>query len=371
VPITTTAEMIPDAAPAQRKREEDGPAIIKPLSNEDYLPALITIIHTIPLYRNSLLAPEIQRNDYKVGDDWWKGTAPSQGRTLDSQTTKETENHLEILHETQRLMAFLDCTDRAYGSVGNLLQLEAWKEPREPMDRDGDELLKFLEVWGAAYQNQTSRPLNGVLRSMVRAAGQNQESYLLDAVVTQAEIGTEKTLYDVLDDVFFETSFGNAHIVDASTVVILRLTNSRTEASSLGCKIPAVLYVDRYMEENKEIVDKMLQDMDQYRRRISELDSEIATRKYYKTKKVRAGERVETLKLLKSSMVAFQPSPNDLIEDPTNTAVLSQLQTLYGRIEDQLNSMFLTMAFGIYLLTGHSPRRAKEGGPNDPRHHFL
>jgi hypothetical protein len=72
------------------------------------------------------------------------------------------------------------------------------------------------------------------------------------------------------------------------------------------------------------------------------LDAHVAKRKYHTTKKVRPGEQVETLKLLQTSMVAFQPSPKDLIEDPRNAAVLVQLQALYEGIEKQLNGMSLS-----------------------------
>jgi hypothetical protein len=340
VPTTSSAELIPDAAPSQRKREEDGPAIIKPIPNDDYLPALITILHSIPLYRNALLSPEISLPKYTVSENWWKGEASTHARIVELGSSREAANELDILRETQRLMAFLDSTDRAYGSVGALQQLDAWKESQIPLgsERASDELLKFLVNWGSAYQNTTSNELNGVLRSMVKAGGQNQECFLLDANVVPNPLLPDKTLYDVLDDNLFASSVGNAHIIDISNVLILRLTNSKSDATGLDCKIPATFYADRYLEENKALIDDMFQEMDQYESQLKEVDAKVSKLKFHTTKKIRSGQQIETLKLLKTSMVAFEPKEDDLIEDPKSSAILAQLQSVYDNIERKLNS---------------------------------
>lgn len=336
VPLTSSAEYIPDVAASQRKREEGSPAILKPLPNEDYLPALITILRSIPLFRNALLAPEITLDNYKVGDEWWKGTASTQARTVEYESSMETTHNLEIIHETQRLMAFLDKTDRAYGSVGALLQLEAMKNSRIDPEQAEDDLLKFLVNWDYAYQTQTSKELNGVLKSIVRAQGQSQECFLLDGTVVHNDPKREKTLYDVLNDTLFASATQQAHIVDISNVLVFRLVSSKTD-SNLNCKFPATFYADQYLEENKMAVDTMFQDMNQYEQQLKDLDAEVDNLKYHTTKKVRPGEKMEVLKLLKSSMVAFQPKEDDLIEDPSNAATLSRLQAVYNNIEQKLN----------------------------------
>lgn len=336
VPSSSSAEYIPDVAPTQRQREDGVPAIIKPLPNEDYLPALVAILHSIPLCRNILLAADVSLSNYRVGDDWWKGGASAQARTIEYTESMEANKQLEILHETQRLMAFLDSTNRAYGSVGGLQQLDAFKD----VDLADSDLLRFFMAWGSAYEKQTSNRLTGVLKSKFKAAGQDQESFLLDATVVHDDSTIDKTLYDVLDNALFDaSSTANAHIVELSDVLVFRLSSSKLNAKNLDCKFPATFYADRYLEENKSIVDEMFQHMGQYREQLTDLNGKVSKLKYHSTKKIRPGEQMETLKLLKTSMVAFQPKEDDLIEDPRNAQVLSQLQSVYNNIEHKLNGM--------------------------------
>ncbi|KAF2012457.1 hypothetical protein BU24DRAFT_395363 [Aaosphaeria arxii CBS 175.79] len=341
VPVSKSTEYIPDAVPVQRKREEEGPAIIKPTPNWDYLPSLISIIHTIPLFRNALLAPEISLRSYHAGEDWWKGSSTASKATVVFDSEDESPHDLDLIHEMQRLMAFLDRTDRAYGSIGALQQLDAWKKARDDMtERPNDELLTFLLKWGDAYHNLTSKPLDGVFRSVISAEGQEQSSALLDANIIHHEPGTKMSLYDVLDENLFESvaGAGTAFIKSASDVLVFRLESSDAKGK-LDCKIPATLYADRYLEENKEAIAAMVHERKQCDARIKEIDEEAAKIKYHTTKKIRPGEKMETLKLLKSSMAAFQQKSDDLIHDPKNATILTQLQSLYDSIERKLNAL--------------------------------
>jgi hypothetical protein len=72
VPATKSIEYIPDANILSQKRESDEPPFIKPTPNQYYLPALLTMLHTIPLFRNAFLAPQVSLEDYWLGEDWWK-----------------------------------------------------------------------------------------------------------------------------------------------------------------------------------------------------------------------------------------------------------------------------------------------------------
>ncbi|KAF2181671.1 hypothetical protein K469DRAFT_670767 [Zopfia rhizophila CBS 207.26] len=337
VPTTTTAEYIPDAIPTQRRREEEGPAIIKPLPNGDYLPALITILHSVPLFRNMFLAPELSLDDYGVNEDWWKGTAFTPARTVEYGSKASAAHELDLIHETQRLMAFLDSSDRAYGSVGCLLQLEAFAKASELVSEFPD-FHKFLMVWGGAYQNQTSHAqLNGVLRSMVNANGKNVESWFLDAAVIHHDPSASLTIYDVLDAHLLSTPSGKAHIVDISNVLVMQLTGSNNNATSLDVKIPSTFFADRYLMRNKQAIDEMLQEMKQYEDQIAQIDAKASKLKYHQDRKT--GQKMDSLKLLKTSMSAFIPKEGDLIENPRNAEILIQLQSIHDSVERKLSKL--------------------------------
>jgi hypothetical protein len=333
--VPTATEVIPDPIPSQRRREEGQRAILKPSPRFNYLPALIAILHSIPLFRNALLAPNVTQRSYWMGDDWWKGSPALPSRIIDT-TEREAVYGRDILYETQRLMAFLDKSERAYATVSSMLELDAWKESRPVLDDDDDDLLKFLLLWSAAVQAEDPDvQLDGLVRSVVNIGNQNVENFVLDASVVREGSRPDLSIYDVLDDHLFSGATGSAHISNISKVLILRLTSATTNAQGLGCRVPATLYADRYLELNKPVIDGMYNDMKQYEERLNAIGATSQRLKYHTPQKEKT-KPVETLKLLETSMEAFKPRDGDENSDPKDAAVLIQLQTLYQSIENKL-----------------------------------
>ena len=341
--VPSSVYIVPDPEPRQRQLPQGEPRILKPSARFNYLPAAIAILHSIPLFRNALLAPNTTQSDYWRGDDWWRGNAEAQARIIVSGPDEDVEDvhALDVLHEIQRLMAFLGRSDRAYATVSSLLELDAWKEVHPPMNDEEDDLLKFLLLWSVAYEGQMPNvQLSGELRSTVTISGGNPiENFVLDCTVLR-DSRPALDLYDVLDDGLFDSDKGSAHIVNISKVLILRLASSGKDAKDLGCRIPATLYADRYLEINKPIIDGMNRDMRQYEDTLSEIDSTVQRLKYYTPKKPGA-KRVETLKMLETSIKAFQPRESNEEQEPDmkDAATLSQLETLYHSIESKLAGM--------------------------------
>ncbi|KAH7386864.1 hypothetical protein DE146DRAFT_665859 [Phaeosphaeria sp. MPI-PUGE-AT-0046c] len=336
--VPTATEVIPDPIPSQRKREEGQPAILKPSPRFNYLPALLAILHSIPLYRNALLASQVSQRSYWMGDEWWKGNPALPARVIDT-ADREAVHGLDILHETQRLMAFLDKSDRAYATVSSMLELDAWKESRPKIEDDDDDLLKFLMLWSSALEAQVPGvQLNGLLRSVINIGDDEVENFVLDASVVREGSRSNLSLYDVLDDQLFSGTPGSAHVASISKVLILRLNSATTNAQGLGCRIPATLYADRYMNSNKAVIDSMFHEMKQHEEEIQKLNAMVQGLKYHIPKKDKA-KPVETLKLLKTSMKAFEARDGDEDFYPKNAAVLSQLQTLYQSIETKLATL--------------------------------
>lgn len=337
--VPTATEVIPDPIASQRKREEGQPAILKPSPRFNYLPALIAILHSIPLYRNALLASGITQRSYWMGDEWWKGNPALPARVIDN-ADREAAHSLDILHEVQRLMAFLDKSDRAYATVSSMLELDAWKESRPQLEDEDDDLLKFLLLWSSAFEAQVPGVnLDGLLRSIISIGEDKVPNFVLDASVVREGSRADYSLYDVLDDHLFSGVGPNAsaHVASISKVLILRLNSATTNAQGLGCRIPATLYADRYMVSNKPIIDSMFHDMRQHETEIKSLDAMVERLKFHKPQKDKV-KPVETLKLLKTSMKAFEPRDSDEDPDPKDAAVLTQLQTLYQSIEAKLAS---------------------------------
>jgi hypothetical protein len=334
--VPTATEVIPDPSPGQRRREEGHPAILKPSPRFNYLPALVAILHSIPLYRNALLATNITQRSYWMGDDWWRGSPALPARVIDTTAERDEAHSLDILYEAQRLMAFLDKSDRAYATVSSMLELDAWKEARVPLEDDDDDLLKFLLVWSGAYEVQVpDAQLDGLIRSVVKVGNDQVKNFVLDASVTRDGAKADMSIYDVLDDSLF-SGVASAHISDISKVLILRLTSATTNAQGLGCRVPATLYADRYLELNRPVIESMYSAMQQHEERLKNINATVQRLKFHTPKKEKA-KPVETLKLLETSMQAFE-APEGAEPDSKDAAVLSQLKTLYQNIEAKLAS---------------------------------
>lgn len=336
--VPTATEVISDPIASQRQREEGQPAILKPSPNFNYLPALIPILHSIPQFRNALLASSVPHTDYWLGEDWWKGSPSPPARIVDTTMGLAEQYGLDIIHEAQRLMAFLDNTDRVYGSTGSMLQLDAWKETKPPLEDPDDDLLKFLVVWGFAYQSQVrDAQLDGVLRSTFNAGGEIRESFVLDGNVTRMQSRPDYSIYDVLDDTLFSSAAGSAHIVDISNVLIFRLTSSKTDASDLGCRIPATLYVDRYLEKNRHVIDGMYADMQQYEEKLKDIDTHTQRARWHTLNK-EGGKPLDGLKLIQASMKAYEPPTDGSNLYPEDAGTLAQLHDWYQNLKSYLAS---------------------------------
>lgn len=370
VPATTASAYIDDPGPSQRQREEGQPAILKPSPRYNYFPAMLAIIHSIPQFRNALLSPAVEQNDYWVGDEWWKGNPTGRARIFDESVGWDEAYGLDIIYETQRLMAFLDNTDRAYTTVESMLDMDAWKQLEAPSLEDpDDDMLKFLILWAAAYaKHDPDYQINGKLRSVVNAH-QRVNSFVLDSTVTK-RLERTPDIYDVLDDTFFPgpDGTGTAHIMDISNVLIFRLHASSQDGNDLGCRIPATLYADRYLEANRSVIKAMSDEMAQYNAQLTNIKDQTDRVKFHTPAK-RNSKTIESLKLIQSSMKAFQPSANDDVPSAKNAATLLQLQNLYESVESKLASMYGQTMSQIHANLS-SPRRAEEADPGDPQCHL-
>lgn len=337
VPAATASAYIDDPVPSQRQREEGQPAILKPSPRFNYFPAMLAIIHSIPQFRNALLSPAVTQQDYWVGDEWWKGNPVGRSRIFDNSVGWDEAYGLDIIYETQRLMAFLDNTDRAYATVESMLEMDAWRQLEAPSLEDpDDDMLRFLMLWSTAYVKQDPDfEINGMLRSVVNAQ-QQVNSFVLDSMVAKRD-DRIPDIYDVLDDTFFPSPDGTAHITDISNVLIFRLNSSNPDGNDLGCRIPATLYADRYLEKNKSVIKDMFDEMEQYNVRLNNIKDQTDRLKWHTPAK-RNSKPIDSLTLIKASMKAFQSKPNEEEPDTKDATTLAQLQKLYENVENKLAS---------------------------------
>lgn len=246
-----TQEILLNPEPNLRKRQRNVPAFIKPSPAGHRLPALVTILHAIPMAREALLNRNHMLPDYGREKDWWDGTPVKLLRIVNVDSDGQHINENDIVYECQRLMAFLDETDRAYGSTDVLAGLEGLS------GYENDKIAKFYGIWHSATAHVTPDfPLASVFESRGTKRNksdptftQSEPFWCLNTLIESDMAGQGLTLYEVMDRILWEDSNEEeeTYFEGAGEVITVELANKVAEVPGLGINIPAVLYLDRYL----------------------------------------------------------------------------------------------------------------------------
>lgn len=245
---SSQAALYQDPEPAERKRDVSIPAFLKPSANGHRLGALFTIYHQIPLMREILLDRKNVLANYGSNNEWWTGKAIE----LPGNNGSETSTY-QVGPEIQRLMAFLDKTDRSYGSADALANFPAVKEQWRQY---GD--CVEVSVMRAYREELGDSDSAGAIKKLfsIGVAGTNhvdQEEFCILRFDLPRKDSDLETFYDVGDSVLWHLDPLNlsnssylAHIAD---VVAFQLVG---DTSSKGVEIPYVWYPDRYLESSRQ-----------------------------------------------------------------------------------------------------------------------
>ncbi|CAG8114891.1 unnamed protein product [Penicillium salamii] len=257
--VFNSEEVMASPDPEDRKRVEGEPAFIRPNTEDIYLGGFLTILHNIPLAREALLLRHKALVEYGHEPQWWNGQAINlpkivtviDGGDIDS-------NWDDIIHETQRLMSFMDSTKRGFGSGDSLAKLESMS----PMTTDSeDAVTRFMEAWhGAAIQADPDNPLTTIFTSHAYKKElfgdydpENKELFTFEPNV-EKEHG--QTLYEVLDNALWTDTPGQElddtwleHVAD---VLVFKL-DAHQKPNPVDVEIPPVFYPDRYLSSCRDI----------------------------------------------------------------------------------------------------------------------
>jgi hypothetical protein len=128
-PRAETKEITRHPPPQLRKREDGAPAFLRNSLVSYTLSGLLTIMHAIPSAREAFLLRCYLQDDYGHHPKWWDGEKIQSTRIIEVEDERlrfaEAE---EQLIELQRIMAFLDRTDRAYGCIDSLATMPRVQE---------------------------------------------------------------------------------------------------------------------------------------------------------------------------------------------------------------------------------------------------
>ncbi|KAK8169935.1 hypothetical protein IWX90DRAFT_431186 [Phyllosticta citrichinensis] len=354
--LTTVSNTIPDLPPNQRTRNQDEPAFLKPLPSQDYLPALLTILERIPMARNALLLKNHVLPSYGQEPLWWSGTPIALPQTIiDGQEDSGTDG--KLIHETQRLMAFLHATARAYGSAEALTKLEWFRHPAWLSEEK--DAIRFLWSWmAAATRFEPADGLEGLFETtahQVQSGNSSRPSFkCLTPVLDNGGSGACLSLYDVLDDTIWSndpdgTKDVHASIDHIAEVLVLILKQPDVGANGLNMIIPPSWFADRYLTEHESKSKQMRKDRAEYRGRIAEIQQSI--QKYARFSY--QGKTGDALALLETAMSAFgAPSKEDVetdgdvdmgatdeVDSSQDDEVLGQLQSIYDNVKAKIEDL--------------------------------
>lgn len=250
----------PDAE--DRTRGDGAPAFLKPSLDGNRLASILTIYHEIPLAREIFLRREDVLPDYGHDSEWWGGKAIGRTREVrrsvggglsDGVASREGK---EVFYELQRLVAFLDKTERSYGSAEPLANLGFVK--RAPSnDLEG----KFFEAWKYAQRDNPAissifseavQPIGDALADDVETS--TKDFAILDLDLPNVNDSEEySTLYDLTDRILWAHSgldIGtSAYLTHVADIVGFRLLGNE---SSRSIAIPEIWFPDRYLEVGRE-----------------------------------------------------------------------------------------------------------------------
>jgi hypothetical protein len=288
-PDASAVEIIPDLDVLDRMRNPREPAIIKPAHIADNLPALLTILAQIPLAARILTQAGHQAADYGRDSSWWTGTAIEIPETIDIEEDRGSKEERDLIHETQRIMAFLLNTDRLYGSAEPLVNLPALATVdslRQDVPGAKEEIVlkpngnydRFVIAWShavKAYEN--SEEAYKLFRTTALYEDGVIPFYTMYIPLGQTTGAEPVTLYDAVDDLIWAkdvdgTEPEQVFLTEIPHVLILRVVRNNFE--SIDIDIPSEFYLDRYVADNMSAAKEMRKSMAECRRQIRDLESQ-------------------------------------------------------------------------------------------------
>ncbi|KAK2628508.1 hypothetical protein QTJ16_001611 [Diplocarpon rosae] len=299
-------EIIEDPEPADRKREPGTPAFLKPSVQDTRLNAFITIYHSIPLARNVLLNTYNVLPSYGHDAEWWQGKAIEQPSTVTMHGASSPPLYDEAERELQRLMAFLDNTERSYGSVEALANLP---EVKQAQRLEPDLPSAVLRAWKTIVENGHS---NGpaMIRQIFSTGVPDEDSddaptnFAVLALDLPSKDSVQETLYDICDEVLWpqlgimELS-KCPYLSRIAEVISFKVDKVMGGSDCKNVEIPAVWYPDRYLKAGRQAA----LDMRLKKREVEqELERIRSTEEKLSLLPLRSGKYVKVHDLFKASL---------------------------------------------------------------------
>jgi len=286
--VHETREIVIDVEAADRQNQDGQPRFFKQLPSGDYLPSLLTIAHSIPAAREGMLMRSCVQSSYGQDSDWWRGHAirmPRIVNTHDGSPVNPTQSEDEdIVNEVQRLMAFLDASNRSYGCIDNLTAIATDRARREGWGSETvmDRTLRGWETAACALQGGP-RDLTGLFHSTIGSTDptdksrQDLWSILLSVSEADRRRPGDLTLADIMDNAIWDPDLPEADMHDivmqrCADILAMRVVQDGSTLDKLGLVVPSSLFVDKYLADNIAVSRDIRKAIGATRQRLTQLE---------------------------------------------------------------------------------------------------
>ncbi|ROV91178.1 hypothetical protein VSDG_07871 [Cytospora chrysosperma] len=263
-----------DPPPSGRKRDPHTPVFLACRQQgiqRHRLGPLLMINHSIPAARNFFLAlgslHPPQSGSYGNNNAWWRGDPifTTESELADDLAAAWPTNGqgVKLVDELQRLMAFLDATERTYGTADLLCE--------SPMMKNiwGDYVVRLYQ----SLYIKTEPPLNFTSWNLLRLESDVEDPTTNEVGILEFNVPNElsevlTSLYSLWDAVLWlnqetelsafpeEESTRLGYVERPAEVLTIRI---KLEGHSI--EVPETFYIDRYLEANLETARALKSNM--------------------------------------------------------------------------------------------------------------
>ena len=372
--VSATGEIIPEVDVEQRKNVPGEPRLLKHLADGDYLANFLTICHAIAGAREAMLMRQAMELNYGVDGDWWRGHAISVPRIVHTEDGRplepEADKYDELLAEVQRLMAFLDASDRSYATPGALMQVAALKDESPAVTKSKTLLEHFIQQWIVAATNKSGAQgdMSGLFNThtAARSSTEDTDHLLFDLKADVAE-GEKSDLAELMDGMLWgadtdDMDTVNGYVESPAEVLVMRLCHANPAAAKLEVEVPAEFYMDKYLKDNVSVTMGVRQQVAKGKTRIrkmTEIEKKLTTWKHPKK-----NEQLDAKVLLKHTHGHFSgQNRRDAAKSNLANGVTSEESEPdpphYQEIAQQLDQVIASIDNKLTLLASEKEKTRK------------
>ncbi|KAF3923759.1 hypothetical protein ABW20_dc0110582 [Dactylellina cionopaga] len=334
-------EIFLDPSPPERKRVHEQPAFLRPSTGSGSLGSLLTILHSIPAARETLLQRDNVLENYGQNENWWAGHVIQLPRVVvEDDPDPIPPESIEVIRESQRLMAFLTGTERAYGTAESLGSIPSIFDPDAGtiVSKYFQSLQESIKVLNNDPEMRT--PLQSkAVRVSPKMEVNSQTFEVFDLSIRNNLIEQGGSLYDALDALFWEEEDSSDETVTYAEyfgdICTFQIRCEDPQKRPCGLDIPAEMYLDRYTAEFKDKISVMRKEKAGIQSQIEELNKKEQSIRLFSPMS-QSHRHLDMMKVMETTRRYFEQSSDPALPSPAGDISPVEHAKKCGEVAKQL-----------------------------------